>query len=377
MAEVTLDNLSKRFGQLLAVDSVDLHVADGELAVLVGPSGCGKTTTLRLIAGLERPTDGAIRIGDRTVNRLSPRCRDVAMVFQNPSLYPHWNVFDNLAFGLRMRGIPRSEIRRRVTEMAGLLGIQLLLQRRPAQLSGGQQQRVALGRALVRRPNVLLLDEPFSSLDAPLRDELRRELADWQRELRITTVHVTHDQREAMQLGQRIIVLREGRVQQIGVPRELYERPANRFVGDFMASPRMNFFTARLVSRDQALWLETAELAMRWPERPQGLPPIESEHPVILGVRPEHLEIQAVPAAVGSTTWRAEIRAVQMLGSEIWLDLQSTAHRFTARVAPGHDHRPGASVEVGIRPSWCHLFDPLDGRRLASCDEPRTEGGNV
>jgi ABC-type sugar transport system ATPase subunit len=223
----------------------------------------------------------------------------------------------------------------------------------------------------------LLLDEPFSSLDAPLRDELRRELADWQRELRITTVHVTHDQREAMQLGQRIIVLREGRVQQIGTPRELYERPANRFVGDFMASPRMNFFTARLVLRNEERWLETTELAMRWPERPEGLPPLESEHPIILGVRPEHLEIQDPSAAVRPATWRAEIRAVQMLGSEIWLDLQSTAHRFTARVAPGHDHRPGESVQVSIRPSWCHLFDPLDGRRLASCDEQRTECGDA
>jgi multiple sugar transport system ATP-binding protein len=295
-------------------------------------------------------------------------------VFQNPSLYPHWNVFDNLAFGLRMRGIPRSEIRRRVTEITGLLGIQPLLQRRPAELSGGQQQRVALGRALVRRPAVLLLDEPFSSLDAPLRDELRRELADWQRELRITTVHVTHDQREAMQLGQRIMVLREGRVQQIGAPRELYDRPANRFVADFMASPRMNFFTARLVSRDEELWLETAELAMRWPERPPGLRPTGAEHPVILGIRPEHLQIQAAQAAAESTTWRAEIRAVQMLGSEIWLDLQSVSHRFTARIAPGHDHQPGENVQVAIRPSWCHLFDPLDGRRLASCGEQRMEG---
>jgi multiple sugar transport system ATP-binding protein len=376
LAELFLHNLSKRFGSLLAVDSVQLHVADGELAVLVGPSGCGKTTTLRLIAGLERPTDGTIRIGDRTVNRLSPRGRDVAMVFQNPSLYPHWNVFDNLAFGLRMRGMPRSEIRRRVTEITELLGIQPLLQRRPAQLSGGQQQRVALGRALVRRPAVLLLDEPFSSLDAPLRDELRRELADWQRELRITTVHVTHDQREAMQLGQRIIVLLEGRVQQIGAPRELYDRPANRFVGDFMASPRMNFFTARLVARDEGLWLETADLAMRWPGGVVDLPPTGAEHPVILGVRPEHLEIQTAQAVAGSATWPAKIHAVQMLGSEIWLDLQSASNRFMARVAPGHDHRPGETVQVGIRPSWCHLFDPLDGRRLASSGEQRTEGAD-
>jgi multiple sugar transport system ATP-binding protein len=180
-----------------------------------------------------------------------------------------------------------------------------------------------------------------------------------------------------MQLGQRIIVLREGRVQQIGEPRELYDRPANRFVGDFMASPRMNFFTARLVSRDEGLWLETAELAMRWPEQPEDLPPTGAEHPVILGVRPEHVEIRTAGTTVRSTTWRAEIRAVQMLGSEIWLDLQSTVHRFTARVAPGHHHRPGENVEVSIRPSWCHLFDPLDGRRLASCDKRRTEGGNA
>jgi multiple sugar transport system ATP-binding protein len=362
--DLVLHRLSKWFGQRLAVDALDLHVADGELVVLVGPSGCGKTTTLRLIAGLARPTDGSIRIGDRVVDRLSPRCRNVAMVFQNASLYPHWNVFGNLAFGLRMRGVRKPEIQQRVTETAGLLGIQPLLDRWPAQLSGGQQQRVALGRALIRRPDLLLLDEPFSSLDAPLRDELRNELAGWQRELRITTVHVTHDQREALHLGQRIIVLDQGRVQQIGTPQEIYDRPANRFVAHFMGSPRMNFFEARLVSRDDQWWVETADVAMRWDERLEVSQQAGQEHAVILGVRPEHLVIGGQSTGEATATWRAQVQAVQMLGPEIWLDLQSASHRFRARVAPGSAFRSGDQVQVGIRRSWCHLFAPGDGRRL-------------
>jgi multiple sugar transport system ATP-binding protein len=278
--ELVLTDLQKRFGPLLAVDGVSLRVAAGELAVLVGPSGCGKTTTLRLIAGLEQATGGSIRIGDRPVDRLPPRSRDVAMVFQSPALYPHLSVLGNMAFGLRLRRVQNHEIQRCVAETAELLGIKDLLERRPAELSGGQQQRVALGRALVRRPAVLLLDEPFSSLDVPLRDELRRELGLWQRELRITTVHVTHDQQEAMQLGQRIVVLNEGRIQQIGSPMEIYNRPANRFVGHFMGSPRMNFFPARLVSRGGQLWLDAGELAMRWSEAPPILPASENENAI-------------------------------------------------------------------------------------------------
>jgi multiple sugar transport system ATP-binding protein len=363
--ELVLTDLQKRFGPLLAVDGVTLRVAAGELAVLVGPSGCGKTTTLRLIAGLEQATGGSIRIGDRPVDCLAPRNRDVAMVFQSPALYPHLSVLGNMAFGLRMRRVQKHEIQRRVAETAELLGIKDLLERRPAELSGGQQQRVALGRALVRRPAVLLLDEPFSSLDVPLRDELRRELGLWQRKLRITTVHVTHDQQEAMQLGQRIVVLNEGRVQQIGTPMEIYNRPANRFVGHFMGSPRMNFFPARLVSRSGQLWLDAAELAMRWSETPPILPASENEDQVVLGIRPEHLEIDVPRVDVETASWRAEVLLVQTFGPETWLELQSASHRFTARIPPGQVFRPGDRVDVRTAPSSCHLFDPSDGRRLS------------
>ena len=230
MANVVLEGLTKKFGDVVAVDHVDLHVRDKELIVLVGPSGCGKSTTLRLIAGLEQATSGQIRIGERTVNRVSPKDRNIAMVFQNYALYPHMNVYKNMGFGLKMRKVPKSEIDQRIRRAAAILGIEELLDRKPAQLSGGERQRVALGRATVRDPQVFLLDEPLSNLDAKLRFTMRSELVKLHQRLETTMVHVTHDQVEAMTMGNRIVVMNEGRIEQVGPPREVYDAPSNRFV---------------------------------------------------------------------------------------------------------------------------------------------------
>src|SRR3989304_3391716 len=257
MAGVTLEQVTRTFrtrkGEVRAVDDLSLSVGDGEFIVLVGPSGCGKTTTLRLIAGLEELTTGTIRIGDRVVNRVAPKDRDVAMVFQNYALYPHMTVYKNMAFGLKMRRVPRKDILRKVGEVAGKLGLTHLLERKPASLSGGECQRVAVGRAIGRKPQGFLFDEPLSNLDAGLRTQMRTELKDLHRELRTTVVYVTHDQEEAMTLGDRLVVLKEGVVQQCGTPLEVYNRPANRFVAGFIGTPPMNFFDGRLECNDRAV----------------------------------------------------------------------------------------------------------------------------
>src|SRR3989304_1842028 len=257
MAGVTLEQVTRTFrtrkGEVRAVDDLSLSVGDGEFIVLVGPSGCGKTTTLRLIAGLEELTAGAIRIGDREVNNVPPKDRDVAMVFQNYALYPHMTVFKNMAFGLKMRRVPNAEIIRMVGETAAKLGLTHLLDRKPSALSGGERQRVAVGRAIARKPQVFLFDEPLSNLDAKLRIQMRTELKDLHRELRTTVVYVTHDQEEAMTLGDRMAVLREGVIQQCGPPLEVYNRPANRFVAGFVGTPLMNFFEGRLECNGDAV----------------------------------------------------------------------------------------------------------------------------
>src|SRR6516164_8595774 len=268
MAKVLLEQVSKQFGNVLAVNNVTLDVPDRQFTVLVGPSGCGKTTCLRLIAGLEESTAGNIYIGERLVNDVAPKDRDIAMVFQNYALYPHMTVYDNMAFGLRLRKYPRPEIDRRVKEAAEMLGIQELLSRKPKQLSGGQRQRVALGRAIVREPQVFLMDEPLSNLDAKLRVETRAGLIKLHQRLLTTTVYVTHDQTEAMTMGHRIAVLRDGVLQQLDTPQTLYDRPANLFVAGFIGSPAMNFFPGQLTSDDggQELWVQTSGLKLKVPE---------------------------------------------------------------------------------------------------------------
>src|SRR5713101_6321735 len=291
MAKVLLKDLNKHYDGTHAVKDVNLEIHDHEFVVLVGPSGCGKTTTLRMVAGLEDITSGEISIDGKVVNDLAPMDRDIAMVFQNYALYPHMSVYDNMAFGLRMRKFEKPEIQKRVQEAAEILGIQDYLKRKPRQLSGGQRQRVALGRAIVRHPRVFLFDEPLSNLDAKLRVQMRVELKKLHERLGTTAIYVTHDQVEAMTLGDRVVVMRDGRVQQVGEPLELYNQPANKFVAGFIGSPAMNFATVRIASENGALWATSEGIRLKMPEAlAQRLAPSSGKE-VTLGIRPEDLRI--------------------------------------------------------------------------------------
>jgi multiple sugar transport system ATP-binding protein len=337
MANIRLENLGKTFpGGLRAVDGLDLTVGDGEFLVLVGPSGCGKSTTLRMIAGLEQPSEGTIRIDGHVVNRTSPKDRDVAMVFQNYAMYPNRTVRKNIAFGLSRRGVAMAEIARRVAWAAELLGLQELLDRKPHALSGGQRQRVAVARALVRRPKVFLFDEPLSNLDAKLRADTRAELKRLHRQLAVTTIYVTHDQEEAMTLGDRIAVLRAGRLQQCGEPLDVYHRPANRFVAGFIGTPSMNFIEGQL--REDAagqIWLEAP--TMRVPidkSRVQGISSASGEK-VVLGIRPDNLRLQPAP---GNGAWSISgtVEVVEPLGSLMDLHVKvEGGQRLVCRVPAG------------------------------------------
>ncbi|MFL5981312.1 MAG: ABC transporter ATP-binding protein, partial [Gaiellaceae bacterium] len=288
MAQIEFIHISKSYGDTPAVRDLNLQIDEGEFVVLVGPSGCGKTTALRMVAGLEEITDGEIRIGDRVVNELAPRDRDIAMVFQNYALYPHKSVYENLAFGLRMRKVSKDEQRRRVNEIAQKLGLADMLDRRPAQLSGGQRQRVAMGRAIVREPKAFLMDEPLSNLDAKLRVQMRAEIARIQKALQVTTLYVTHDQVEAMTMADKIVVMQDGRIEQIGSPLELYDRPNNLFVAQFIGSPAMNVVTGTLRRQGGQAWVEGDGNA-RWPVEAGG-PGVDGQA-VTYGVRPEHLSV--------------------------------------------------------------------------------------
>src|SRR5438477_1136753 len=289
MAGVTFDRVGKKYGDVEALSDLTIHITDQEFLVLVGPSGCGKSTALRLIAGLEELSAGDVYIGDRRVNDLPPKDRDIAMVFQSYALYPHMSVYDNMAFGLKLRGRPRTEIDRRVKEAAALLGIQELLARKPKQLSGGQRQRVALGRAIVREPQVFLMDEPLSNLDAKLRVETRAGLLKLHQRLQTTTVYVTHDQTEAMTMGHRIAVLKDGVLQQLDTPQTLYDKPANLFVAGFIGSPAMNFFPGQLVTEGQDLWVQTSGLKLKLPDAMRTRLSSQTGREIVFGVRPEHI----------------------------------------------------------------------------------------
>jgi len=356
MAQVVLKDLNKRFDEVHAVRNVNLTIRDKEFMVLVGPSGCGKTTTLRMVAGLEEITSGDIHIGERLVNDLPPKDRDIAMVFQNYALYPHMSVYDNMAFGLKMRKFPRAEIEKRVKEAAEILGIQELLKRKPRQLSGGQRQRVAVGRAIVRHPQVFLFDEPLSNLDAKLRVQMRVELKRLHERLETTAVYVTHDQVEAMTLGSRVVVMKDGLVQQVGEPMEIYSRPQNRFVAGFIGSPAMNFIPTTIAEQGGALFAEAPGIKVKVPaERAAGLGAYKGQA-VTLGIRPEDLRVSA-PGDAPGLSFDAVVEVVEPLGAEILLDTTAGGQSVVARVDPSTRARPHERIRLAFVPERIHFFD--------------------
>ena len=357
MAQVRLRDLNKTYdGGVHAVKNVNLEIHDHEFVVLVGPSGCGKTTTLRMVAGLEDITSGEISIDGKVVNDLAPMDRDIAMVFQNYALYPHMSVYENMAFGLRMRKFERPEIDRRVRHAADVLGIQVLLERRPRQLSGGQRQRVALGRAIVRNPRVFLFDEPLSNLDAALRVQMRVELKRLHDRLETTAIYVTHDQVEAMTLGDRVVVMKDGVVQQEGAPLNLYERPANRFVAGFIGSPAMNFIPVTLEFTDHALWAHAPGLRVRVPPARTETLRQHNGKKLILGLRPEALH-PATSAEPADYAFDAIVEVVEPLGSEILLDVRVGESPVVARVDPGVRVAAHDRVRLAFDPARAHFFD--------------------
>lgn len=369
MARVVLRGVNKSFGGVHAVCDFNLEVADGEFVVLVGPSGCGKTTTLRMIAGLELPTSGEIFIGDRFVNDLPPKDRDVAMVFQNYALYPHMDVYENMAFGLRVRRLPRSEIDRRVRSAASLLGLQDLLHRKPRELSGGQRQRVALGRAIVRNPSVFLMDEPLSNLDAQLRVQMRAELIKIHDEVRATTVYVTHDQVEAMTMGHRIVVMKDGMIQQVATPQEVYTLPANVFVARFIGSPPMNLLSGCLREEGGSFWFESGEFRLPIPWCQVALR--GGSRDVLLGVRPEHVRVHggSDPHPTG-VRLRGTVEVVESLGSEAYVHVALGASRLVARSSWSEAPRRGDTVTVFVDVERGHLFDAATGMRVEGAGAP-------
>ena len=390
MAELALENVTKVFaGGVVAVDDVTLQIADGEFIVLVGPSGCGKSTLLRMVAGLEEVSDGRISIEGRDVTDFAPRQRDIAMVFQSYALYPHMSVRQNIAYGLKVRRTSKDEIERRVDEVAAMLGLDELLDRRPAQLSGGQRQRVAMGRAIVREPKAFLMDEPLSNLDAKLRVGMRASLAQLHTRLGTTTIYVTHDQTEAMTLGQRVAVMRDGRVLQVDSPQRLYHEPRDLFVAAFIGTPAMNLVEARVVGDEAAFG------QFRVPLDPHRRPPAGAGERVILGIRPESFE-DAVAARPGAPVIEVVPAVVEELGSDAQVFFPVDAPKvgteaaqegeeesllaeetalFSARVDPRTRARVGERLALAVDPSRLHFFDPATGASLIADGEKSPTGG--
>jgi sn-glycerol 3-phosphate transport system ATP-binding protein len=361
MASLSIRRVSKTYGSgtksVEVIHGVDAEIADGEFIVIVGPSGCGKSTLLRMVAGLEEITGGEIAIGGRVVNEVEPAARDIAMVFQNYALYPHMSVYDNMAYGLRIAKVPRAEIDARVNKAAGILEIGGLLDRKPRQLSGGQRQRVAMGRAIVRQPQVFLFDEPLSNLDAKLRAQTRVEIQKLHAELGVTSLFVTHDQIEAMTLAQRMIVMNRGRIEQIGTPAAVYERPQTTFVAGFIGSPPMNLIAGRADGAHLAVEGDRLALPARVPR----------DGDLVLGVRPEHAVLGVPPegAPPGASGWPLRVELVEMLGAERLVHGRLGASPFTVRVDASRDApAPGATVSVSVAANRLHWFDAANGQRL-------------
>jgi len=358
MANVLYDHVTKEFGDVVAVNDLTLNIDDKEFIVLVGPSGCGKTTALRMLAGLEEITKGEVRIGDRVVNDVPPKDRDIAMVFQSYALYPHMSVYDNMAFGLKLRKTPKQDIKRRVQEAAEILGIQDMLARKPRQLSGGQRQRVALGRAIVREPKVFLFDEPLSNLDAKLRGAMRSEITKLHQRLATTFIYVTHDQIEAMTMATRIAVINKGVLLQLDTPQMLYDRPDNMFVAGFMGAPAMNFFKAKLVKDGGHMFVQGG--AFRVPitlDRKSYQNYVDK--PVVMGIRPEDIYNPAfVPPGIHVAPVDAKVDVTELMGNEISLYLLAGQDNIVARVDPRTDFRMGDKVQVSFNMDKIHVFDP-------------------
>lgn len=358
MAEVRLLNVTKKFQNTTAVEQINLTVKDKEFVVLVGPSGCGKSTTLRMIAGLEEVTTGKIFIGDEKVNEVPAKDRDIAMVFQNYALYPHINVYKNMAFGLRLRKFPKSEIEARVTEAARILGIQELLDRKPKELSGGQRQRVAMGRAIVRKPRVFLFDEPLSNLDAKLRVQMREELAKLHERLQTTIIYVTHDQIEAMTLASRIVIMDQGKIMQIGEPMDVYNEPDNHFVASFIGSPAMNFIEGRVVEEGSSLFIMTENHKLLIPEKSRKRLLAAKNRESILGIRPEHIYDSKLKTPFpNAERIRAKVDVIEPVGAAVILLSAFGSSRLTACVEPQTEAKLHDQIEFLIDMNRIHLFD--------------------
>jgi len=355
MASVEFRNVTKRFGDVVAVNNVKFKARDREFLILVGPSGCGKSTTLRMVAGLEEITEGEIYIGDELVNDLPPKDRNIAMVFQNYALYPHMDVYENMSFALRLRKFSKEEIDARVQEAASLLEIENLLDRKPKELSGGQRQRVAVGRAIVRKPKVFLFDEPLSNLDAKLRTQMRTELSKLHEKLRTTIIYVTHDQAEAMSMGDRIVVMRDGVIQQIDTPQKLYDHPINEFVAGFIGSPSMNFMDCTIVE-ENGIYADAGIFKVKIPEEFDLSKYIGKD--VTFGIRPEDLhDREFIKDAKPENTFTAKVEVREPMGSDVFLYLEKDGKEILARVSAATKAEEGKEIEIAIDANKIHLFD--------------------
>lgn len=379
MAGLSFKNIYKKYpGGVIAVSDFNLEIKDKEFIILVGPSGCGKSTTLRMIAGLEEISEGELYIGTKLVNDVAPKDRDIAMVFQNYALYPHMSVFENMAFGLKLRKTPRDEIKRRVDEAARILDISHLLDRKPKALSGGQRQRVALGRAIVREPQVFLLDEPLSNLDAKLRAQMRTELSKLHQRLGTTFIYVTHDQTEAMTMADRIVVMKDGFIQQVDTPQHLYDMPTNMFVAGFIGSPQMNFIESKILKKDDGFYVEFGsedtkrregvKFQIKLPEskNPKGILEQYEDKTVIMGIRPEHIHDEPKllkEFEAGKVV--ANVEVTELMGAETYLYINVEGHYLTARVAPTTTAKTGMEIDVAFEPERIYLFDKETEQAIA------------